>query len=223
MAATRPSARPAAPTRLRILDAAEQLMRTSGLVRTTTKEIARAADCSEAALYKHFVSKEELFVAVLSERLPPLGPLLAELTADPGDRSTEQCLTEIARLATLFYEASAPIGASLFADPALMQRHIEGLRALDRGPHVPLRALAGYLRSEQAHGRIAAGADPDAAAALLLGACFQRALLAPFLDGAAVEPMEDFAAGLARTLIGGLGSPPNNSWRQSHIREPGKS
>ncbi|WP_211358148.1 TetR/AcrR family transcriptional regulator [Amycolatopsis cihanbeyliensis] len=31
----------------------------------------RAAECSEAALYKHFVSKEELFVVVLQERLPP--------------------------------------------------------------------------------------------------------------------------------------------------------
>jgi AcrR family transcriptional regulator len=202
--------RPATPTRLRILDAAEQLMRTAGLVRTTTKEIARLAGCSEAALYKHFVSKEELFVAVLTERLPPLGPLMAELTENPGERSTEQCLAEIARLATLFYEASAPIAASLFADPALMQRHIAGLHRIDRGPHVPLHALAHYLRMERAHGRIRRETDPDAAAALLLGACFQRALLAPFLDGSP-EPLDEFAAGLARTLIGGLGSPPNNS------------
>jgi AcrR family transcriptional regulator len=191
------------PTRLRILDAAERLMRTIGLVRATTKEIAAAAECSEATLYKYFSSKEELFVAVLQERLPPLGPLLVALTESPGDRSTEQCLTEIAHEACLFYEASAAISASLFADPSLLRRHIDGLRPLGRGPHHPLHALAAFLRTERAHGRIRKDADPDAASALLLGACFQRALLAPFLSEPP-EPVDAFAASLARTLVTGL-------------------
>ncbi|MFC1429434.1 TetR/AcrR family transcriptional regulator [Streptacidiphilus sp. N1-3] len=202
-ASTPPSTPPAAPTRERILDAGSQLMRTIGLIRATTKEIARAAGCSEAALYKYFAGKEELFVAVLHERLPPLGPTLAEVFENPGDRSTEDCLAEIAAQATLFYEASAPIAASLFADPALMQRHIEHLHRLGVGPHTPLTALARYLRLEQERGRIRRDTDPDAAAALLLGACFQRALLAPFLDRKP-EPLETFAATLARTLVGGL-------------------
>jgi AcrR family transcriptional regulator len=90
------------PARARILDAAEQLMRTIGLARATTKKIARAADCSEAALYKHFASKEDLFVHVLHERLASPGPLLAELTAHPGSRSVEENLTAIARRAVLF-------------------------------------------------------------------------------------------------------------------------
>ncbi|MHA6759988.1 TetR/AcrR family transcriptional regulator [Streptacidiphilus sp. PAMC 29251] len=194
---------PTAPTRERILDAGSQLMRTIGLIRATTKEIARAADCSEAALYKHFSSKEELFVAVLQERLPPLGPTLLKLIENPGDRGTEQCLTEIAALATLFYQASAPIAASLFADPALLRRHVSELRRLGAGPHQPLYALARYLRLERQQGRIRRDTDPDAAAALLLGACFQRALLAPFLDGSP-EPLDSFAASLARTLTRGL-------------------
>lgn len=58
------------PARVRILDAAHELMLTVGLARATTKEIARAAGCSEAALYKYFDTKEELFVRVLAERLP---------------------------------------------------------------------------------------------------------------------------------------------------------
>lgn len=72
------------PACVRIIDAAHQLMLTIGLARATTKEIARAAGCSEAALYKHFPSKEELFVAVLRERLPKLDPLLKQLIATPG-------------------------------------------------------------------------------------------------------------------------------------------
>ena len=38
-------------------------MRGKGLVRATTKEIARAAGLSEGTLYNHFANKEELFPA----------------------------------------------------------------------------------------------------------------------------------------------------------------
>ncbi|WP_405143395.1 TetR/AcrR family transcriptional regulator [Sphaerisporangium sp. NBC_01403] len=194
-----------ARTRHRILAAAEQLMRTLGLARVTTKEIARAAGCSEAALYRHFSGKEELFIAVLQERLPALGSLIAELSADPGDRTAEQCLADIAHNATLFYEASMPIGSSLFAEPALLQRHREGLRKLGAGPHKPLDALAGFLRVLRADGRIRADADPESAAALLLGACYQRAFLRHFMgEEGSPKSIGDFAAGLARTVLTGI-------------------
>ncbi|MDK1472937.1 TetR/AcrR family transcriptional regulator [Streptomyces sp. 549] len=193
-------------TRTRILDAGHSLLLTLGLARATTKEIARAANCSEAALYKHFRSKEELFVAVLRERLPALNPLLEQLTAAPGERTVEQSLTEIARQALLFYRQSFPIAASLYAEPRLRRRHQEAMRELGTGPHVPIESLQAYLRAEQAAGRVRADADPHAAAALLLGACAQRAF-AYDADGGAEPPQstEDFAAGLARTLLAGIG------------------
>lgn len=207
------SARSLRRTRERILDAAEERMRTIGLARATTKEIARAASCSEAALYKHFAGKEEIFVHVLKERLPPLNPLLDELTdTSPAvgaatARSVEENLVEIARRAARFYEHSFPIAASLFAEPKLLHRHDEAMRRLGTGPHKPLEALAGYLRTEREAGRIRAGADPEAAAALLLGACNQRAILLSIGGGAeATQPLEDFAAGIVRTLLAGIGA-----------------
>ncbi|RAJ71901.1 TetR family transcriptional regulator [Streptomyces sp. Amel2xB2] len=200
------SARPR-PTRERILDAAEERMRTIGLARATTKEIARAAACSEAALYKHFSGKEEIFVHVLKERLPPLNPLLDELGAGEASaaRTVEQNLIEIARRAARFYEHSLPIAASLFAEPTLLRRHDEAMRSLGTGPHKPVEALAGYLRAELAAGRVRPGADPEAAAALLLGACSQRAILLSIGGGAeASQPLEDFAADIVRTLLAGI-------------------
>lgn len=196
---------PAVPTRERILDAAHELMLTLGLTRATTKEIARAAGCSEAALYKHFRSKDELFVRVLMERLPRLEPLLRTLTDDPADRSVEENLTEIARQAALFYEQSFPIAASLYAEIQLKRRHEEAMRELGAGPHKPIEGLTAYLRAEQAAGRIAPGADCFAAASLLLGACAQRAFA---YDTAAAGAPEAgaFARALARTLLGGLGA-----------------
>ncbi len=72
-------------TRSRILDAAAALMTTVGLTRTTTKQIAREAGCSEAALYKHFRNKEEIFVRVLHERVPQFSDVLEQLPGHAGD------------------------------------------------------------------------------------------------------------------------------------------
>ncbi|MCX4982788.1 TetR/AcrR family transcriptional regulator [Streptomyces sp. NBC_00572] len=194
------------PTRVRIVDAARDLMRTVGLARTTTKEIAKAAGCSEAALYKYFTSKEELFLAVLNERLPQLGGLLGTLVADPGGRTVEANLTEVARQAALFYEQTFPVVASLYAEPQLKQRHEEAMRTYGMGPHKPIEGLAAYLRAEQRHGRIAADADPVAAASLLLGACAQRAFaweMTP--DRRPPDSVDDFARSIARTLMAGIG------------------
>ena len=193
------------PARVRIVDAAHELMLSIGLARATTKEIARTAGCSEAALYKYFANKEELFVTVLSERLPRLGPLLATLTAEPGARTVEENLTQIAREAALFYEQTFPMAASLYAEPQLKRRHEEAMRELGAGPHRPIQGLDAYLRSEQEAGRIRPDADTYAAASLLLGACAQRAFaydMAP--DRKPPQPVDDFAASLARTLLTGI-------------------
>ncbi|CAD5957152.1 MULTISPECIES: TetR/AcrR family transcriptional regulator [Streptomyces] len=191
------------PARVRIVDAAHELMGSIGLARTTTKEIARAAGCSEAALYKYFPSKEELFVTVLKERLPKLGGLLGDLV--PGEGGVEANLTEVARQAALFYEQTFPMAASLYAEPQLKRRHEQGLRELGAGPHLPIQGLDAYLRAEQRAGRVRADADTYAAASLLLGACAQRAFAYDALPGGTPpQPLDAFAASLARTLLAGI-------------------
>lgn len=192
------------PARVRILDAAHELMLTVGLARATTKEIAKAADCSEAALYKYFPSKEELFIRVLGERLPRLTPLLRSLAAEPGGHALEENLTEIARQAALFYEHSFPIVASLYAETQLKRRHDEAMRRMGSGPHMPIQELDAYLRAEQALGRISADADTFAAASLLLGACAQRAFAYDATHTGERPPVDDFARRLATTLLAGI-------------------
>ncbi|MBO1334984.1 TetR/AcrR family transcriptional regulator [Streptomyces sp. VRA16 Mangrove soil] len=196
------------PARVRIVDAAHELMLSIGLARTTTKAIAKAAGCSEAALYKYFANKEELFVTVLQERLPKLGSLLERLLTEgvgnPG-RTVEENLTDIAREAALFYDQTFPIAASLYADPQLKRRHDDVLREMGMGPHKPIEGLDAYLRAEQKAGRIGAAADTYAAACLLLGACAQRSFaydMSP--DREPPQPLDEFATGLARTLLNGL-------------------
>jgi AcrR family transcriptional regulator len=189
-----------------MLDAAAHVMRTRGLARATTKEIAKAAGYSEAALYKHFRDKTDLFLAVLTERMPStLGSVLTDLNRRVGQGSVRETLEEVARAALSFYELGFPMAASLYAEPDLLTAHRAALRERDAGPHHVNDALAGYLAAEQGLGRIQPDADPQAAAALLLGACLQHAFLSGFTGESADKvPAGRAAATLVHTLISGL-------------------
>ena len=168
-------------TRDRMLDAAAHVMRTKGLARATTKEIAKAAGFSEAALYKHFADKTELFLAVLRERAPSdLSGLLAGLEAGRGE--VRETLVEIARAAIAFYVETFPIAASIFSEPALLAAHREALKAHGVGPATVPETLGRYLEAERGLGRLPAGVDPGSAADLLLGACHYQAFLGFFTD-----------------------------------------
>jgi len=58
-------------------------------------------------------------------------------------------------------------------------------------------------------GRVRADVEPRAAAALLLGGCFQHAFLSRFADTTMDDhTAERTAAGLARTLVTGLNPQP---------------
>ncbi|MER7015245.1 TetR/AcrR family transcriptional regulator [Saccharopolyspora sp. NPDC000359] len=168
-------------TRDRMLDAAAHVMRTRGLARATTKEIAKASGYSEAALYKHFHDKTDLFLAVLQERVP--GNLRALLTGLPeraGKGELRAVLTEVAAEAVDFYTEAFPMAASVFSEPALHAAHREALQERGTGPRAVREGLAAYLAAERRAGALKPDVDPGAAAALLLGACFQNAFLAHF-------------------------------------------
>jgi AcrR family transcriptional regulator len=192
-------------TRDQILDAAAQVMHTLGLARTTTKEIAQAAGLSEAALYRHFSDKAELFLCVIGERLPQLVATLKDLPARVGRRTVRANLEDVARVALPFYDETAPMAASLFSEPALLARHQERLRTKNAGPAHAVDLLAAYVRAEQRVGRISRRADPEAAASLLIGACLGRAFLRRFMGNhQGAEADERFVKAMVRTLMHGL-------------------
>ena len=195
----------AAGTRERIVDAAERVLRERGIAGATTKEIARAAGLSEGSLYNYFAGKEELFLAVLGERLPPFVGLIRAFPGRAGTGTVAGNLAEVARAALAFYRQAVPMGASFFADPGLLARHRALLRERGAGPHRANEAVAAYLRAEQHRGRVRADADPAALADLLLGACLLRAYWSEFLAEAA--PPEDEAGyvdGIVATLLRGV-------------------
>lgn len=203
MAAT---ARRSDQTRAQIIAAAAAVMRELGLARATTKAIAAAAGFSEATLYKHFESKEELFLAVLHEQLPDLGGSLTRLQEQVGHRTVAENLIEVGSQAVAFYSEGFPIAASVFADPRLLAQHRERIAQLGAGPQQVNATLSAYLRAEQDRGRLPVSLDPQAAADLLIGACFQHGFLVSYSDQAESEKQQrTFAARIVTTLLGSVG------------------
>ncbi|MDS2171120.1 MULTISPECIES: TetR/AcrR family transcriptional regulator [unclassified Nesterenkonia] len=178
------------PARERILDAAAQVMREDGLVRATTKLIARTAGCSEALLYKHFPDKRDLFLAVLQERSPRLTP------AGPDDGDARERLCAITSRLLEFYAQNFPMAAALFGDRGLLTLHRDALAARGAGPRAPSAAVADLLTTEISRGGISPEVDPDAAAQLLVGAAFHEAFLAAYED----RPLDDPRATAARLV-----------------------
>lgn len=162
-------------TRDRILDAAAGVLLERGVVGATTKEIARAAGCSEALLYKHFADKQELFVAVLTSRMPAVD--LPE-----GDLDLADALTGLVVALMEFFARSFPMAVSIFGAPDLLGDHRDALRAKGFGPEGLVLRVTRQLSARRDVGGIRADADVEAAARMLIGFAFHRAFLAAY-DG----------------------------------------
>lgn len=188
---------PATPARERIVTAAATVMRERGIANATTKSIAAAAGYSEAMLYKHFADKQELFLAVLKERLPPIAP---QLILGGGDDLVTDLATIAEHLMTYYTEAF-PISASLFGAPELLAMHRDGIRRHGvGGPSGPVLMVQRHLDAERAAGRIRANADTESAARLLVGAAFQQGFLAAYEGLDSVPDAPAISRGLADQL-----------------------
>jgi AcrR family transcriptional regulator len=185
----------------RFLDGAIEVLRNRGFASATTKEIARAAGLSEAMLYKVFRDKVDLFLSVLTERLPRVSLVRDGFAEQVGQGTLDTNLRRLAAELLAFYLETFPIAASVFSDPRLLKHLRESLRDGGRGPQVNVNAVAAYLAAEQQAGRVAAGAQPAAAAELLVGACLHRAFLTRFNGGDLTErERRQFAADVVDAL-----------------------
>ncbi|CAN7564373.1 TetR/AcrR family transcriptional regulator [Mycolicibacterium frederiksbergense] len=106
----------------RILDAAEDLFTRHDAAAVGMNEIARAAGCSRATLYRYFENRDVLYTAYVHRETHRLfgeiGERLAGVT-DPHQRVTEGALTALQRvretpsLASWFASTARPIGGEM--------------------------------------------------------------------------------------------------------------
>jgi AcrR family transcriptional regulator len=165
-------------TRERLIDATERLLCEGGFAAVTTQSVARAAGFAEGTLYRHFESRDELVAATIRERLPAdFEHLLDDMIQRAGHGDIEANVADFIRAAMPFFTRIAPFVSMLAAHPPLAARHYAAMREMGKGPRYNHELLAAYFREEQRLGRIRLDIDPRAAAALVMGMCFDHSLM----------------------------------------------
>ncbi|HZO64536.1 MAG TPA: helix-turn-helix domain-containing protein [Kribbellaceae bacterium] len=167
----------AARNRARLLDVAYEAFAAEGLA-VPIDEIARRAGVGAGTVYRHFPTKESLFLAIVANRIAQLADHARALTAerDPGEALFAFLATLVAQGATDqgLVEALAGVGFDLAdAAPDAEQRFMATLGALlDRAqqagavrPDVDLHDLKTLLVGCQAMQRY--NSDPDSTGRLL--------------------------------------------------------
>jgi AcrR family transcriptional regulator len=195
-----PKGKPVKTTRDRILDAALKLVVRHGIAGATTKRIADEAKVAEGSLYKHFADKADLLIALVLERLPGIREVFGKLEGPSSERAGEGLSAALTGMID-FYSEAQPIVAGISADPNLLRLCRQRFTDTRQGPHLAHKKLAEFIREGQAGGRLRRGVNPDALAALLIGACTEYASLAR-LTGKTPGDMNkaDYAKAVLATL-----------------------
>jgi AcrR family transcriptional regulator len=160
-----------------ILAAALEVISEQGLARLTTREVARRAGVSEASVFYHYRDKVGLLQAVTLTGLQPLKALDLDVLAGQVDRSLEDTLLQIGTALESFFDRALPVLEMVQADAPLRAEFAQRLIERDLGPHRGVGFVSEHLTGMVDLGWVRPGVDTDAAALLLVGACFLRAWL----------------------------------------------
>ena len=168
-----------APTRRRLLDAAREVVEAGGYGAASVQAVATRAGVAAGTLYRHFASKEELFVELFRDVCDREVEAMREGAADDGRTAVER----LAGVLTTFAERALQrprLAWALLAEPVDPAVDVERLSYRARYAEL----LAECLRDAVAAGELPPQPERMAAAALV-GAC------AEVLVGPLAQPGED--------------------------------
>jgi AcrR family transcriptional regulator len=138
--------------RLQILAVAVTLFSENGFRGTTTKEIATAAGVSEAMVFRHFATKQELYSAILDHKACASGRFdPAETAADPMSRKDDRGVFESLALGALNHHEQDPQFQRLLLYSAL-EKHELSQMFFDQIVRHVYEFLGGYIRERQQDG-----------------------------------------------------------------------
>jgi AcrR family transcriptional regulator len=166
-----------------ILEAARQEFTAAGAVAgTTTKMIARRAGVSEAIIYRHWESKEDLYLEAVVEPLREIVAQTAEAVETWPESVTEEERTARARsffAATIdgMAESLPLLGLVLFGEPATAKKFYE------RAWRPSLDRLAKAWATYYEENGVEDYPDTEVAARITFGACLMYALDARYAKG----------------------------------------
>ena len=163
-----------------LVAAAQRLVARRGTAGVTVREIAAEAGVAVGVLYNHFQDKDELLALGLHAHCRAVEAALGPPPGAPGSAPSAVLLRGYVQRALDFHLTVLPAFAGVMAEPGLAARFAALPNPTAGG--LGLRAeLAGFLRDEQALGRLAPDADVEVAATMVIGACHE--LILPPLNG----------------------------------------
>jgi len=140
--------------RLQILAVAVSLFSQKGFRGTTTREIAQAAGVSEAMVFRHFATKEELYTAILDHKAcshDGFDP--AETAADAIARKDDRAVFETLALAALNHHEKDPEFQRLLLHSALEKHELAEI-FFDKFVRGVYEFLGNYIRERQREGAL---------------------------------------------------------------------
>lgn len=141
--------------RHQILRVAVSLFSNRGFRGTTTKEIAQAAGVSEAMVFRHFATKEELYAAILDHKAcsgtGSFEP--AEMAADAIKRKDDRGVFESLALGALNHHEHDPEFQRLLLHSAL-EKHELAQMFFDEFVRKVYEFLVAYIRERQREGAL---------------------------------------------------------------------
>jgi AcrR family transcriptional regulator len=142
----------AAARRLQIIKAAAQLFAEKGFHRTTTHDIAEAAEVSEGTLYNYFESKDELLLGIMEmlSDLPVMGDRLGEVESDDARGFLVEMMHQRRAIIDENNAMLQSVLSEILVNPELRQRYYEKLiipAISTLSQHVQTRIDQGQLRS----------------------------------------------------------------------------
>jgi AcrR family transcriptional regulator len=176
--------------RVQIAEVAIRLFSERGFRGTTTKEIAQAAGVSEAIIFRHFATKEELYTAIIDYKgcagagvnpvagRPESPAIIEEIrgcVAEAMEASDDLAVFQTVALHMLDHHHSDPEFLRLLMYIAL-ENHSLGQVFWDRNVRVLYEFLGGYIRRRQREGGFR-DVDPNAVVRVFVGSVIHHSLV----------------------------------------------
>jgi AcrR family transcriptional regulator len=197
-----------------ILDAAAAAFSRKGFHQTTMVDICTEADLSPGAVYRYFISKEDIIAAMADERRRE-GVALIEAVK----RERRETLAVLDELAEQFFSRLGDIqGCALDIDLwAEAQNNPRVRNAMKLDSNEICDSFAGIIREAQRKGEINAGLDPRAVAQVMCSAFFGMILQRSLDPSVEVWPYVD----ALKAMMGGtfwLGANAQKGGRHDEFR-----
>ena len=193
-----------------ILEVATDLFARHGFDGVTTRQIADAAGITEAIVFRHFASKDDLYWEVLS----------AKSASDEVKKQLEEKLGSDAEPFEIFIDIARHVLNRNLRDPAksrlLLFSGLENHRLSQRFFKTYMsewyELLAGYIRRQIAEGRFRE-VDPVLAARGFIGMVFHHYLVQELFGGARYQSydIEEVARTMAGLWLRGISRPPDET------------